>query len=259
VTKPRFQLPIAIGLVLTSVVMLASPSAQAASKGHRKVKTPPTTTTTLAPGLCSALALQKAQQTVEQGLSNRLTQLQTLATRISDNKDIPAADASKLSSIVSTEKTGIIDGGITGLESKVHQATTCLEVGADERTMIDNFYVFGLVSPQVDLTAVTSAESTIVSQAEALEPKLGTAIDDASTHAPNLLGAQNAFSDLQTELTAASSDLSEVSLSKILSQVPSDYPADSSVLTGYYTNVVGAATALSAVGDDARTILTDLG
>jgi hypothetical protein len=238
--------------------MLAGPSAQAAGKGGKK-KTPPTTTTTLAPGTCAASALVAAQQIAEQELTNRQTQLQTLATRISDNKDIPAADASRLSSIVSGELTGIADGGITGLESTVRKATTCISVAADTRTMIGSFYVFGLVSPQVDLTAVASAETAIVSQATALEPELGDAVTSAGSHAPNLQGAQNALSDFDSMVTAASSDLDEVSLSNIVAQVPSDYPGDSSVLSGYYSQVVSAATNLKAAGVDLHTILDDLG
>jgi hypothetical protein len=259
--KARFSLPIGFGLAFTCIVLLASPSpsAQAAGKGDRKAKTPPTTSTTLAPGLCSAAALQAAQNEVEQELSNRETQLQTLATRITDNKDIPAADASKLSSIVSNERTGIVDGGITGLESTVRSATTCIAVGADARTMMDRFYVFGLVAPQVDLVAMASAETTIVTQATALEPRLEGTVGKAGTNVNDLQGAQNALSDFESMISVASGDLDGVSLSKIIDQVPADYPGDSYILTGYYTLVVGAATSLHAAGEDLHTILTDLG
>ena len=109
--------------------------------------------------ICTPARFQAGQQLVEQELSNRVTQLQTLGTRVSNTKAIPSADASTIVAIVSAEQTGITDGGIEGLRAVVASASTCAELISDAKTMVVQFWVYALVSPQVDLTAVASVES----------------------------------------------------------------------------------------------------
>jgi hypothetical protein len=179
-------------------------------------------------------------------------------TRVSNTKDVSSADASALDTIITNEQTDIADGGISGLESTVSDATTCLEVINDARTMVRDFRVYALVSPQVDLTAVASTESTVVTQATALEPKIQSAITAAQERGADVSGAQQAYSDLQAKLAAAQSAVGTVSISTLLAQVPSDYPGDATVLVGYHNDVVAAGTDLRSVDEDLQSIVTDL-
>jgi hypothetical protein len=179
-------------------------------------------------------------------------------TRVSNTKDISSADSSALDTIISNEQTGIADGGISGLSSMVPDATTCREVITDARTMVLDFRVYALVSPQVDLTAVASTESTIVTQATALEPKIQAAITAAQGRGTDVSGVQQLYSDLQAKLTAAQSALGAVSISSLLAQVPSDYPGDATVLVGYHNDVVAVGTDLRGADEDLHSIVTDL-
>ncbi len=110
---------------------------------------------------CKPPALRKTKFLLEVALSNRVTQLQILTTRISDTKDISATEQPKLKEIISEELTGYASGGIKGLEQKVSRAGNCAQLIADAKTMVKDFWVYALASPQIDLTAVTSVESAV--------------------------------------------------------------------------------------------------
>jgi hypothetical protein len=207
---------------------------------------------------CSPARLGTAKQILEQYLSNRVTQLAILSTRISNSKSMPAADASTLDTIITNERTGIADGGITGLQLMVSNATTCLEAISDAEAMVADFRVYALVSPQVDLTAVASAESAIESQATAYEPKIQQAITTAGQRGKNVGGAQGAYSNLVTEVADSATEVGDVPISTLLAQVPSNYLADASTLVGYHEDLVAAGADLRSAYEDFRTIVSDL-
>ena len=113
-------------LIASASVALVAATPETASAGARLVTSATTARTlgTIGNGstsdpFCSPATLGTAQQTLESALSNRVTQLQTLLTRVSNTKDIPSADASVLATIVSNEQTGLVDGGIEGLQAMV--------------------------------------------------------------------------------------------------------------------------------------------
>jgi hypothetical protein len=160
--------------------------------------------------------------------------------------------------IVFHEQTGIAGGGIKGLEPKVAKAPNCGALIADARTMVKDFWVYALVSPQVDLTAVASVESTIDAQLAALEPKIASAIDAAVQRGVDESAAQSAFSDLESKLAVAESSVSKVSITTLLAQQPADFPADLPMIVGYHNDVAAAGSNLGDVSSDLRSILSDL-
>jgi hypothetical protein len=252
-------------LVASASVVLVAATPDTASAGARLVTsvTRASALGTVGSGsasdpLCSAATLGTAQQTLEAALSNRSTQLQTLLTRISNTKDIPSADASMLDTIVSDEQTGLVDGGIEGLEAMVPRATTCAELVSDAEAMVRDFWVYALTSPQVDLTSVASTESAIVTKATALEPQIQSAITSAEQRGVSVSGAEAADSDLQAKISTAATEVQAVSISTLLSQVPSDYPGDATMLVGYYNDVVATGADLRAAGEDLHAIVDDL-
>jgi hypothetical protein len=205
--------------------------------------------------VCSPTRLASTQTIVEQYLSNRATQLQILSTRISNNASIPAPDASSLQSIVSNEQTGLQDGGISGLETTVKSATTCLQLISDARTMVVDFRVFAVVSPQVDLTAVASVEQATITKATGLESRIQAAITAAHQRGVNVDEAQTAYTSLTSEITDAQNEVSQVSISSLIAQQPSSFPGDASTLTGYHEDVTLAYVELRSAYEDAMTIV----
>jgi hypothetical protein len=205
--------------------------------------------------VCSPTGLTSAQTLVEQYLSNRATQLQILSTRISNTKSIPAADASTLQGIVSDEQTSLDGGGIAGLENTVKSATKCLQVISDAKTMVVDFRVYAVVSPQVDLTAVASVEQAIITKATSLEPKIQSAITAAQQSGVDVTTAQSAYQGLVSEISDAQNEVSQVSISNLIAQQPSSYPGDAATIVGYHEDVVAAGADLRAAYEDAITIV----
>jgi hypothetical protein len=204
---------------------------------------------------CTPARLTSAQTLVEQYLSNRATQLQILSTRVSNTKSIPASDASSLQSIVSNEQTGLDNGGIAGLESTVKGTTTCLGVISDARTMVVDFRVYTVVSPQVDLTAVASVEQAIITKATSLEPKIKSAITAAQQRGVDVTAAETADQGLNSEITNAQNEVSQVSISSLIAQQPSSYPGDAATIVGYHEDLADAGSDLRAAYEDAMTIV----
>lgn len=259
---------IATACLLTLGATVGAPGRASAHASSSTPKTATTSTTTGASGTsggqpasnvaCKAPTLRTARFLLEVGLSNRVAQLQVLATRISDTEDIPATDLPRLRSIVSQELTGYAGGGIKGLEQTVAKASNCGELFADAKTMVKDFWVYALASPQVDLTAVRSVESAVDAQLQAIEPQLDAAINAAIQRGSDESSAQEQFGALQSSLAASISAVSEVSIPTLLSQQPSDFPGDLSLIVGYHEDVVAAGTDLGDVSSDIRLILGDL-
>ena len=121
--------------------------------------------------------------------------------------------------------------------------------------MVVDFRVFTVVSPQVDLTAVASVEQAIITKATALEPKIQAAITAAQKRGVDVTAAQAAYNNLVSEIIETQSEVSQVSISNLIAQQPSSYPADSSVLVGYHEDAVAAATDLRSAYENAMTIV----
>ncbi len=207
---------------------------------------------------CKAATLRSARRLLEQELSTRATQLQYLAKRISGTKDIAAADVTRLNKIVWAEQTSTAGGGIKSLEPKVAKAPNCGALIADARIMVKDFWVYALVSPQVDLTAAASVESTIETQLISMEPKVNAAINAAIQRGTDESAAQATFSDLASRLGGAVSADKAISISTLLAQQPADFPGDLSMIGSYRNYMLTAAADLGDVSSDLRTILGDL-
>jgi hypothetical protein len=98
--------------------------------------------------------LQKAQKTVTDGIDKRLTSLGDLQTRLAAFKDVSAGDRTTLSTLLSSDVTGL-----TALKAKVGGETTVEAVRADGKTMVDDYRVYLLVGPKVHLTHALAAET----------------------------------------------------------------------------------------------------
>lgn len=98
--------------------------------------------------------LQKAQKTVTDGIDKRLTTLGDFQTRLAGYKDVSTADRATLSTLISTDVTGL-----TALKSKVGGETTVEAVRADGKAMVDDYRVYLLVGPKLHLTHALTVET----------------------------------------------------------------------------------------------------
>ena len=223
-----------------------------------------TTTTTIPPGsatsappshpVCAPSVLGQARQRVETALGARVTQLQALLSAVTGtaNKLTPA-DRQTLQNDISTTELP----GIEALEPQVQQATTCAQVLAAAHSMVYDYRVFVVMTPQTHLTIVADDEAYVEGVLAGLEPAIAQAIQNAQARGKDVTGAQAAFADLQSKVTAAQGATTGQS-STVLAQTPSGYPGTWSVFLTARTHLTNAHDDLHAAYLDARQIRTDL-
>jgi hypothetical protein len=228
-------------------------TAWADSGGTSSAATSPTTTVASHP-FCTPSTFGQAQQQVEAALSARVTQLNALLGAV-DNSATALTPGDR-----QTLKNDISDfelPGIQGLQPEVQQDTTCQQLLGHAHSMVFNYRVFVVMTPQTHLTIVADRETAIEQTIVNLEPAIDTAIENAQAHGKNVQGAEQAFTDLKDQVASAQSQTNGQS-AQLLSQTPQGYPANWTVFLNARTNLTNARNDLQAAYADARQIRSDL-
>jgi len=191
---------------------------------------------------------------VLQQLTNRVSQLQTLIGRTSAAKSLTSSDSATLQH----DLTQVELPGISALEQKVPADTTCAELWTDAHDMVFDYRVYLVMTPQTDLVIAADTESAVTTSVQSLYPTITAAIQSAQSSGKNVSGAQQAYSDLQTQVSAAANGVADVSAA-VLAQTPTGYPGNASVFQGARSSVDAAAAHLRTADDDLKTITGDLG
>lgn len=207
---------------------------------------------------CTDGDVTAAQHQLETDLANRATALSRFAEQVSSAKHLSSGDASALQAIVTDEQTGIDGVGIEGLQQQVPSETTCSQLAATAKEMVVDFRVYALVARQVGITVHSSQALFAATTATNAEPRIEARIQKAAANGKDVSGAEQAYADLQSQLSSATQDLSGIDVGELLAQQPSDYPGDASMLKGDSTTMAQAGTALKAARTDLRTIRQDL-
>jgi hypothetical protein len=257
----RIAMRVAAAAAATGVVvgsMAAAPAAFAdptPSTPSTTTPTAPTAPTTQASNpRCTPATLSRAQQQVESALSGRVTRLNTLLGVVNNTGNrLTSDDRQTLSNDISTVELP----GIEALQPQAQQATTCRQLRTVARTMVLQYRVYVVMTPQTHLTVVADAETSIAQTIANLEPKIAAAIQSAQAAGKDVSGAQSAFADLQSKVTAAQSTSNGVA-TQVLAQTPSGYPANWQVFLTARTDLTSGRNDLRAAYADARQIRSDL-
>lgn len=191
------------------------------------------------------------QQTVEQDLTNRVNQLATLTDRVNSAQYLTSADRSTLQGLLAAETSGI-----EALVSKVPTDTTCVALRADAHSMVYNYRVYLVMTPQTDLTIVADTETAIASNFEGLEPSLQAAIASMPAGEPQT-NAQAAYTDLVSQVSGAQSAVDGLSVT-LLAQTPAGCPGNRPVFAGAKATETTARADLKAAENDVKQIIHDL-
>jgi hypothetical protein len=207
---------------------------------------------------CTTVTFGQHQQQLETALSKRAAALTRMANRVSSAKNLPGADATTLQGIISGEQSSLDGGGIAGLAAAASSATTCSQLRATAKQMVVDFRVYMVVARQVNIAVCSSGSLAAATRLTAAESTIEARITKAQQRGKDVTGAQQAFGDLQQQLSTATQELSGINLATVLDQVPSDAPGDQSVLSGAVATMKQADTALKAARADRQTIRQDL-
>jgi hypothetical protein len=243
---------VAAGAAVGIVVMV--PGAAFAALSSDTTVVPTTSTTQASNPRCTPALFGQAQQLVEADLSGRVTQLNALSGAADNaSNHLTTGDRQTLQNDITTVELP----GIQALQTQVQSVTTCPGLRAVARSMVYNYRVYVVMTPQTHLTIVMDDETYIEGVFVNLEPQIATAIQNAQAAGKDVTAAQTAFNDLKSQVSTAQSETNGQS-AQILAQTPTGFPGNWQVFLSARTNATNAHTDLGAAYADAQHIRTDL-
>jgi hypothetical protein len=194
-----------------------------------------------------------AKRTVEAKIDARLAQLAQLQHQVDASKNLTDGDRSALGTILSNEVSGL-----TQLRANVDAATDTKTIADDARSMIDDYRVYVVVTPQVHLTIATDAGEHAVEVAnDKIAPKLDAAIAQAKANGKDVAKAQADDDAFKAAVAAAAADLDGQSAT-LLAQVPHGYPANHQTFLDARAKIADARAKLAEARTDAHNVVDDL-
>ncbi|HLX88875.1 MAG TPA: hypothetical protein VKR22_10535 [Acidimicrobiales bacterium] len=210
-------------------------------------------TTNVSAPWCTASTFPEVQKVVEGDLSDRVSRLGLLVSRVNAASSLSSSDkAALLADLTQTEQPGI-----EALVAKVPTDTTCAEVRQDAHSMVWNYRVYLVMSPQVDLVIATDAALAIDARLDAVEGAISNLIADAQQHGHDVSGAQQALSDYEQQVSAVQSVLAGQSAT-VLGVTPAGYPGNAPTLHQARSNLQTARSDFRKARSDLATIRSDL-
>ena len=149
-----------------------------------------------ATGTDAAAAMTKAKAAVTDGVSDRLTTLTELQSRLTGYQDVPDGTRSTLASLLSSDISGL-----TALKTKVAGETTVAAVRADGKAMVDDYRVYLLVAPKVHLTHALAAEGDAIVKLTKVHDELADRL--AKNPKADTPANKDLLADLTVQLKAA--------------------------------------------------------
>lgn len=241
-------------LVATILTAGFSPMASADAAASNTTSSVPTTTSG-APSspLCTPAVVTKVRQLVSTELANRVTQLNILVTRVNNATSLTPSDkATLLADLTQTELPGI-----RALQAQVQVATACLQLRQDAHSMVYDYRVYWVMTPQTDLVVANDAAIHAEGVLSNLQETISTTIQRAGTEGSNVKSAQDAFADYQADIAAAEG-LTAGQAATILGESPQDFPDSRLVFMQARTNLANAIRDLHAARNALAQIIHDL-
>jgi hypothetical protein len=201
---------------------------------------------------CTTTDLPAAKVFVQALLQERVVSLEVLTASVSRGRDVTASDKAELQSELANDLAGM-----QALEQQVPDDTTCAELVANAETMVFDYRVYLVMTPEAELVIVSDTESAIASTVARWEPGIQAAITYAANHGRDVTGAQQAFADMKAQLSDALATLQGVS-STVLEQTPAGSPGNHAVFVEARNKCETASGELHDVRQDLATILSTL-
>jgi hypothetical protein len=182
------------GLIATSSVAVATAASPAVGGGPA------------GGGVCATQAQAvKAGATVENlrafgdcEIARRLTTLDKLTDRIAKAKALTSSDASTLSGLVSSTRSGL-----TSLKSTIDSETSIDALKADVRKIATDFRVYVLLSPQVNLVRGADAVQASKTVFDKIAARLSARITAAKAAGKDTAAAETALAAMNKSVTDA--------------------------------------------------------
>jgi hypothetical protein len=250
-TTKKVRTKVAIGLLGAVIGGLVPATAYAAGTTGSSATGSSTTGSESQPH-CTTADLPAAKLYVESLLKERDVTLEWLTARVSASRAVTASDKAELQSDLSTDLTAMQE-----LQQEVPSDATCAALVANAETMVYDYRVYLVMTPQADLVVVADTESAVASVGVRWEPGIQAAITYAANHGKDVAQAQQALDDLKTQLTDALAQLQGLSAT-VLAQTPAGSPGNHAVFVTARDKCQAAFANLQDARKDLATILSAL-
>jgi hypothetical protein len=224
-TTKRTRSKAAIGFLGAAICGLLPATAYAATStgGSNVATTSSSTAGSESHPQCTPTDLPAAKVYVEGLLQERVATLGALTAQVSRARGVTESDKAELQSDLANDLAAMLS-----LKQQVGSDTTCTALVANAQTMVFDYRVYLVMTPQAELVIVSDTESAIASAGVRWEPGIQAAITYAGNHGKDVTGAQQAFDDLKVQLTDALGTLQGVTAT-VLAQTPAGSPGNHSV------------------------------
>lgn len=204
--------------------------------------------TTPTPRPAGTDTLNACKQAGNTAITNRITVLNDLASRVNAAKDLTSTHRSALTTLISNDKSGL-----TQLDATIQADTTLSQCRTDVQSIVTAYRVYVLVVPQVHQVIAADVLSTVDTTFAGLEGPLGTAIQNANLNNGQRQRAEDALHDFTGNVTAAGNDL-QGQADLVLSLTPTGYPGTTTTLHSTHAKLEAAHDALQRARGDFDTI-----
>jgi hypothetical protein len=192
---------------------------------------------------------QHVHDRVAKALSDRQTTLAQLTASTGSNQDLTATDRQVLQSLLGPETQGINQLAAT-VAAATPQNTTIAQLRQDAVTMVDQYRVYLVMAPKVHLSEAADTQTDVEVRLSGLEPRL----QDAIARAGHPSDAVQAYGDLLTQVSNATSTTGKADVPAVLQVSPPGYPADGAPLASARTSLQAAQNDLKSARSDIRII-----
>jgi hypothetical protein len=187
-----------------------------------------------------------------QEINRRLTTLNKLSSKISSATKLTTGDKATLSSEVTTEISGL-----TSLKTKLDADTTTTTARADAQSIINDYRVYALIVPKIDLVKAADDQQVAEGKLLALATKLQTRITAAQTAGKPVTSLQSSLTTMNSKISAAQTTSNTIE-NNVIGLQPSDYNTNHSVLSSDRTQLKTAQSDIQSAVQTSAAIISDL-
>jgi len=136
-------------------------------------------------------------------ITNRLTSLSKISTRVQNDKRLSASEKTSLTSDIQTDTNGL-----TALKTKIDADTDATTARTDEKQIITNFYVYAVFEPKVRYLIILNNLQTTTSNIQALVPQLQNLITTFKSQGKDVTQLQSLLDDISSQLQTVNTTIS---------------------------------------------------
>lgn|GEM_PF-1517003 len=153
--------------------------------------------------------LQNSIHRADTMITNRITTLNTLNTRLQNDSKLSSSEKSSLSADIQADITGL-----TTLKAKIDADTDLTTARADIKQIVTSYYVYALFEPKIRLLITLNNLQTATANVQALVPQIQNLINTLQSHGKDVSALQSLLTDvsgqLQTITATLNSDLTTI-------------------------------------------------